>query len=110
MGYKSILLNHIQKKLFSRSLLFLLMLTSASLRADEKTAVQDTAVNKTTRTIFKEGAKIVGSNESTWMSIIMIILVLGVVAIALYLSFRSPDSASKRKKVIERQQQRRNEA
>lgn len=65
----------------------------------------DTAINKTTKTIFQEASKSVGSKD-TLTGIIMIILVLAVVVIALYLSFRSPNNANKRKKVIERQQKR----
>jgi len=65
----------------------------------------DTAINITTKTIFQEASKSVGSKD-TLTGIIMIILVLAVVVIALYLSFRSPNSSVKRKKVIERQQKR----
>ena len=65
----------------------------------------DTAINKTTKTIFQEASKSVGSKD-TLTGIIMIILVLAVVVIALYLSFRSPNNANTRKKVIERQQKR----
>lgn len=69
------------------------------------TTTADTAINTTTKTIFQEASKSVGSKD-TLTGIIMIILVLAVVVIALYLSFRSPNSALKRKKVIERQQKR----
>lgn len=65
----------------------------------------DTAINTTTKTIFQEASKSVGSKD-TLTGIIMIILVLAVVVIALYLSFKSPSSSLKRKKVIERQQKR----
>ncbi len=68
-------------------------------------ASTDTAINRTTKTIFQEASKSVGSKD-TLTGIIMIILVLAVVVIALYLSFRSPNSSLKRKKVIERQQKR----
>lgn len=68
-------------------------------------ASTDTAINRTTKTIFQEASKSVGSKD-TLTGIIMIILVLAVVVIALYLSFKSPNNALKRKKVIERQQKR----
>jgi len=68
-------------------------------------ASPDTAINRTTKTIFQEASKSVGSKD-TLTGIIMIILVLAVVVVALYLSFRSPNSALKRKKVLERQQKR----
>ena len=68
-------------------------------------ATADTAINTTTKTIFQEASKSVGSKD-TLTGIIMIILVLAVVVIALYLSFRSPSNAIKRKKVLERQQKR----
>jgi hypothetical protein len=68
-------------------------------------ASSDTSINVTTKTIFQEASKSVGSKD-TLTGIIMIILVLAVVVIALYLSFKSPNSALKRKKVIERQQKR----
>jgi phage-related holin len=68
-------------------------------------ATADTAINTTTKTIFQEASKSVGSKD-TLTGIIMIILVLAVVVIALYLSFKSPNSARKRKKVLERQQKR----
>jgi hypothetical protein len=69
----------------------------------------DTAINTTTKTIFQEASKSVGSKD-TLTGIIMIILVLAVVVIALYLSFKSPNSALKRKKVAERQQKRGHQA
>lgn len=65
----------------------------------------DTTINKTTKTIFQEASKSVGSKD-TLTGIIMIILVLAVVVIALYLSFKSPNNSLKRKKVLERQQKR----
>jgi flagellar basal body-associated protein FliL len=69
------------------------------------TSSADTAINRTTKTIFQEASKSVGSKD-TLTGIIMIILVLAVVVVALYLSFKSPNSAAKRKKVMERQQKR----
>lgn len=69
------------------------------------TATSDTAINTTTKTIFQEASKSVGSKD-TLTGIIMIILVLAVVVIALYLSFKSPNNSQKRKKVLERQQKR----
>jgi hypothetical protein len=68
-------------------------------------AFADTAINKTTKTIFQEASKSVGSKD-TLIGIIMIILVLAVVVLALYLSFKSPSNSLKRKKVLERQQKR----
>lgn len=73
------------------------------------TAPADTAINTTTKTIFQEASKSVGSKD-TLTGIIMIILVLAVVVIALYLSFKSPSNTNKRKKVIERQQKRGHQA
>lgn len=72
---------------------------------DGNAASADTAINKTTKTIFQEASKTVGSKD-TLTGIIMIILVLAVVVVALYLSFKSPSNSLKRKKVIERQQKR----
>jgi hypothetical protein len=72
---------------------------------DTTSVAVDTAINKTTKTIFQEASKSVGSKD-TLTGIIMIILVLAVVVIALYLSFRSPNNSIKRKKVLERQQKR----
>jgi Na+/proline symporter len=69
----------------------------------------DTAINTTTKTIFQEASKSVGSKD-TLTGIIMIILVLAVVVLALYLSFKSPNNAQKRKKVLERQQKRGHQA
>lgn len=69
----------------------------------------DTALNATQKEILKEGKKMVG-NKDTWTSIIMIMLVLAVVGVAIWLSFRSPDSQNRRKKVLERQQKRGHQA
>lgn len=73
------------------------------------TTSADTTINTTTKTIFQEASKSVGSKD-TLTGIIMIILVLAVVVIALYLSFKPSSNANKRKKVIERQQKRGHQA
>ncbi len=68
-------------------------------------AAADTALNKTTKTIFQEASKSVGSKDAL-VSIVMIVLVLAVVFVALYLSFKSPNNEIKRKELLERQQKR----
>jgi cell division protein FtsL len=68
-------------------------------------ASTDTEINKTTKTVFQQASKSVGSKD-TLVGIIMIVLVLAVVVIALYLSFKSSNGSLKRKKVTERQQKR----
>lgn len=74
--------------------------------ANVKSVTDSVKVNATTKTIFSQAKKLVSEDQSTIMSIIMIVCVLTLVVIALWLSFRSPSSSDKRKKVMERQQQR----
>jgi hypothetical protein len=89
--------------LLSSMLLFNIQLSAQT--DSSNVASTDTAINRTTKTIFQEASKSVGSKD-TLTGIIMIVLVLAVVVIALYLSFRSPNNSLKRKKVLERQQKR----
>jgi beta-lactamase regulating signal transducer with metallopeptidase domain len=89
------------------ALLSCLLFANLSLQAQEdssNTALSDTSINATQKTIFQESAKYV--EKDTLTGIIMIICVIAVVILALYLSFKSPKNGEKRKKVIERQQKR----
>lgn len=85
---------------------FMMPLISLAQNTGDSAAVADTNINKTTRMVLQEGAKMTSTTKNTLLSLLMIILVLGVVALALWLSFRSPNTAEKRNKVIERQQKR----
>lgn len=72
------------------------------------TAAGDTAagVNKTIKGVFTEAKDIVKTNENTWTSIFMILMVIVLVVIALWLSFKSSSTDDKRKKVLDRQRKR----
>lgn len=72
------------------------------------TASTDTAagVNKTIKGVFSEAKDIVKTNESTWTSLFMILMVIILVVIALWLSFKSSSTDDKRKKVLDRQRKR----
>lgn len=71
-------------------------------------AASDTAagVNKTIKGVFTEAKDIVKTNENTWTSIFMILMVIILVIIALWLSFKSSSTDDKRKKVLDRQRKR----
>ncbi len=87
------------------------LLTGAISFAQE--AVADTAaldtvggLNKTTKGVFTELKDIAKTNESTWTSLFMILMVIVLVIIALWLSFKSSSTDDKRKKVLDRQRKR----
>jgi hypothetical protein len=72
-----------------------------------KGGIQDTAgINKTTKFVLSELKEAAGQNESTWLPVLMILLVLCVVAFALWLSFRGPSTSEKRRKVMDRQRRK----
>jgi hypothetical protein len=76
--------------------------------AEQTETVADSLVagNTAIKSVFKEAKQIVKGDESTLLSILMICLVLTVVGIALWLSFKSPSSSEKRQRVLQRQRKR----
>lgn len=65
-----------------------------------------TGINKTTKYVISELKEAAGKGESTWLPVIMILLVLCVVGFALWLSFRGPSTSEKRRKVMDRQRRK----
>ncbi len=86
-----------------------IVLFSSKLFAQTDTAsvaTTDTTINTATKNVFKELGKSVASKD-TLSGLFMIVVIILIVILALYLSFRSTGSKVKRKKVIERQERRR---
>jgi hypothetical protein len=86
-------------------------LSQDSLRSDSisagGSAIQDSAgINKTIKSVLTEAKEAAGQGESTWLPVLMILLVLCVVGFALWLSFRGPSGSEKRKKIMERQRRK----
>jgi hypothetical protein len=85
------------------------LLTGAiSFAQEADTAAVDSVggINKTTKGVFTELKDIAKTNESTWTSLFMILMVIVLVGIALWLSFKSSSTDDKRKKVLDRQRKR----
>ena len=83
-------------------------ITALAQELDTAAASNDTTVgvNQTIKGVFSEAKEIVKTNESTWTSIFMILMVVLLVIIALWLSFKSSSTDDKRKKVLDRQRKR----
>lgn len=90
-------------KKFSQILLFLFCLlasfSSQGIEIINRVAAQDannTGLNETQKQLFQEARQISSKDKNTLTSILMIVAVLLIVALAMYLSFRKDDSENKR--------------
>ena len=76
---------------------FLSVFTTSYARAQDTTGL-----NKTQKNVLEGAKQTLQSDDSTLTSVLMIALVICVVAVALWLSFKSSSGDEKHKKVLDR--------